>query len=530
MKPQKYPVRRLWLVVSLFLAFLLVMQIPWSRNHRTNSGVSRSFAPNGDEIRTADGRVDYLATSNSLASRDLLPADNAAVDYVRLIGLEKLSSDPQFIADFCALLGVDRMSVENTTPLTPTWRKFWRERHLRSNSNAELTNDDYARMMGGQWTATDFPDVAKMFDKLQPGIESIRAATLKRRYFHPLVGSRTPALKVAQPAMMSALFPLTQELREFARILAMDAMYQAGKGNSARAMEDVFAMHRLADQLSNGQCLIECLVGNAVSGIANATAITLINAGTFDESQLTAYAKFLEDNPLNIRSSNVVDRGERYMGLDVLQMMDRDGLSYFSIMASNSGNSTAGDSTASGSAIANRFVDWGAALEVVNMHYDELVQVLKAAEDSQVHDDLGEFKSKISDSGSYTIGGVMQAILSPSIRGSQQADLLLRQLIPTIEAINSSNSRSRAQRDALRLIVALGRYRIRNQSLPKTLDDLAPEFIAVIPLDRFTGQPFRYLSDNTGYSVTSSGRDRQFGASATSTGTDDIEFQIEFRQ
>ena len=79
MKRQKYPLRRLWLVVALFLAFLLVMQIPWSRNHRTNSGVSRSFAPNGDEIRTAEGRVDYLATSNSLASRDLLPADNAAV-------------------------------------------------------------------------------------------------------------------------------------------------------------------------------------------------------------------------------------------------------------------------------------------------------------------------------------------------------------------------------------------------------------------------------------------------------------------
>ena len=113
MKPQKYPVRRLLLVIALFFAFLLAMQIPWSRNHRTNSGVSRSFAPNGDEIRTADGRVDYLATSNSLASRDLLSADNAAVDYVRLIGLDKLSGDPQFIDDFCTLLGVDRTSATN---------------------------------------------------------------------------------------------------------------------------------------------------------------------------------------------------------------------------------------------------------------------------------------------------------------------------------------------------------------------------------------------------------------------------------
>jgi hypothetical protein len=531
MKHQKYPLRRLWLVVALFLAFLLMMQIPWGRNHRTNIGVSRSFAPNGDEIRTADGRVDYLATSNSLASRDLLPADNSAVDYVRLIGLEKLSSDPQFIGDYCALLGVDPKSVASTTPWTDAWSAFWKEQRLRSNPNAELPNSDYERMMNGKWSAKDFPYAAKVFDEMQPGFDSLRTATRKRGYFHPLVGSQIPNLNVAQPAMASALLPLTQELREFARKLAMDAMYQAGKGDSARALEDVFSIHRLSGQLSNGQCLMEGLVATAVAGIANTTAITLINEDTFDESQLADYAKFLEDNPVNIRSSQVVDRGERYMGLDTLQLMDRDGVSFSSMLALNSGNPTAGKpSTGPDWTIANRFVDWGAALEVVNLHCDELVQVLKAAEESQVHDDFGEFKSKLEGNGAYTIGGGVQAILSPSIRGRYLADFVLRQLVPAVEALNSSNSRSRAQRDALRLIVALERYRIQNQSLPKTLDALAPEFIAVIPLDRFTGQPFRYLLDDTGYSITSTGPDRQFGASATSTGNDDIEFRIDFQK
>lgn len=46
--------------------------------------------------------------------------------------------------------------------------------------------------------------------------------------------------------------------------------------------------------------------------------------------------------------------------------------------------------------------------------------------------------------------------------------------------------------DGCRLTVALARYRLKHGAYPQTLDALVPEFLAELPIDRYSGKPFLY--------------------------------------
>ena len=56
-------------------------------------------------------------------------------------------------------------------------------------------------------------------------------------------------------------------------------------------------------------------------------------------------------------------------------------------------------------------------------------------------------------------------------------------------------------------MLAVERFRLDNDALPETLNDLAPKYIESIPLDPFDGNPLRYKKLETGYSIYSIGPD-----------------------
>jgi len=48
---------------------------------------------------------------------------------------------------------------------------------------------------------------------------------------------------------------------------------------------------------------------------------------------------------------------------------------------------------------------------------------------------------------------------------------------------------------ATQIILALKCYKLKTGSLPRTLDELVPEYFPNVPLDQMDGKPFRYLPD-----------------------------------
>ena len=61
----------------------------------------------------------------------------------------------------------------------------------------------------------------------------------------------------------------------------------------------------------------------------------------------------------------------------------------------------------------------------------------------------------------------------------------------------------------LEIALALAAWRSEHDSYPQTLDDLAPKYLDVVPMDFFTDQPLRYERTADGYRFYS------FGANGT---------------
>lgn len=64
------------------------------------------------------------------------------------------------------------------------------------------------------------------------------------------------------------------------------------------------------------------------------------------------------------------------------------------------------------------------------------------------------------------------------------------------------------RRDAALTAIALELYRRRHGAYPARLDDLVPNFLPALPIDRFDGQPLRYLLTDDGPLLYSVGADR----------------------
>lgn len=77
--------------------------------------------------------------------------------------------------------------------------------------------------------------------------------------------------------------------------------------------------------------------------------------------------------------------------------------------------------------------------------------------------------------------------------------------MPPLESCAEEVNQGIANRDAAGVAVAIERFRLRHQGLPKSLDALVPEFLPAVPLDPFDGEPLRYRVDETEYRVYSIG-------------------------
>jgi hypothetical protein len=69
--------------------------------------------------------------------------------------------------------------------------------------------------------------------------------------------------------------------------------------------------------------------------------------------------------------------------------------------------------------------------------------------------------------------------------------LLTRLVLPALTQCCEAAAVADARRRAVRLALAVERYRAGHGRFPARLEDLVPEFIPLVPLDPFDGQPMR---------------------------------------
>ena len=67
--------------------------------------------------------------------------------------------------------------------------------------------------------------------------------------------------------------------------------------------------------------------------------------------------------------------------------------------------------------------------------------------------------------------------------------------------VSSAIAAEQARSDTALLALAIERFRLANERLPETLDELAPRFIVEIRIDPYTGLPYVYDRLNPGYAI-----------------------------
>ena len=461
MKLLQSPRIRLLLLVLLGLAVLFASQISWDTRYRTASGIPGSFAPFGDELRRADGSVDYRATLNRQMGEPIPPSENAAAVYLPLLCQKELA-EPQLREAVLRTIGISESEFAAGKAFHLEWERLAKIQSIWQAFEAPWpTPGDQA-----------YPEVAAWLDRWQPQLEQMRAATYLKWYL-PLVNP-DPELPLHTDAM-----PVAMQGRHFASILRGSAFRAAARGNYDTAVAELVTAIRFARQL-RGAGTLQNLASTQVNSLASQAVAQMLQNYELSEPLLQVLATAVADEDFSQLTDLRLSRGERYQVLDLLQAADR-GRAFQKVDQFPSPLNRPLFWKSFGS-----FVNRGRALERINLHFDAVSDLARA---NQLQGSALEAQLKIwakGFAGEWLPGGSewLTILFSPPVRGVKLGELLSGSL-GSGNFIPNTLVRVTQEQRLVKLTLAVERYRSRHGNHPESLDQLVPKYLPALPLDLF---------------------------------------------
>ena len=334
------------------------------------------------------------------------------------------------------------------------------------------------------------------------------------RQMRELVATRDDPTKFP---MLGVLLPQLAAVRSAARILSVDALRAAERGDGARFVDDIEAMVRMSVHAADGRVLIGDLVGMAVRSVAIDRALAALEwkPDLLDAGQLARLQGAFESVPPALRR---IDLGaERLMWVDLEQRLytdDGHGNGWFRLdreallpligaLESSSGgvNDILGGSATQAASLAAAMLSGPAAAIFV-------------ADRRTTHDFFERWATRIEESGALPLRDhATVAALDRELRDAMAADpvnlLLPRLLMPAFGRAVTQFAVDRARCDAAAAVCAALRFRADTGAWPARAEDLAPRYVPAVPLDPWTGTPIRMAADARGFRMWSTGEDRR---------------------
>jgi hypothetical protein len=199
-----------------------------------------------------------------------------------------------------------------------------------------------------------------------------------------------------------------------------------------------------------------------------------------------------------------VNLGERFMFLDAVMFMDRNGAQAF------------GDDPMFKKLAGP--INWDHALRSGNQMYTRLSSVMRLQDrglrEKHFHQINLEIKTLQQERTSAK--GMAMAFLGtgnmPDALGKIVGDQLVCLLMPAVEKVQLAADRNEQTQRNLHVAFALAAYKVEEKRYPKMLDTLAPKYLAAVPNDLFSGKALIYRPGDNGYllySVGVNGQDDQ---------------------
>ncbi|HEV8071900.1 MAG TPA: hypothetical protein VGP76_29570 [Planctomycetaceae bacterium] len=442
-----------------------------------------------------DGCVDYVAALNQTLSEGVTPENNAGVLLVRAFGVNEFEHDER--ARFFKLLGIEPLPEPSSSVVAFT--AFVANKLGRALTQKE--SDDFERAMKEPWSPEGFPLLAGWVNANEPTLRLVIEATHRTRCYLPLV---VPAgTQIAE-----VRFPCTDGCRNAARLLAVRAMREIGRGQIASAEEDLLTCHRLARLYGRTPFLLPALVAYAIDATACVGDVQLMNRAQYAKRSLAYQQELRQLAPLP--SMAIAIGEERFMFLEGVVALAREKMAPGDAL----GLFTADPPKGFEQALAHRSaIDWDEALIFGNEQFDKVVAAFSRSTAGDRKAAFAELDQAMHRLSKEMSSDAFRSWLQPGARknlGRTMGKVLTVTLLPAFEAAFQAENRAHSRETLGQLGFSLAAYSADHSAYPDSLDALAPKYIGRVQNDPCTDQPMHYRREGAGcvlYSVGANGVD-----------------------
>ena len=491
-----------WGFFTLFLIWLL-MQVPWQHHFGTPVVISQANTYLTEPVHS-EGGIDYWAAWNQELSANISPEENALVALLSVIPLD--FDDESYRQEFVKQLGLTSYPQEVKFIKEPT--NFFPtilppaadedEKYARENQWWE----EYESVQAQPWTTEQFPLWQQWLEEYRPAIDLVVEASHKPHYYHPFIAPNSAEDRSLRSIHLLKALDLSGTC---VRFLGIRAMHSIAHGQSAAALEDILAIHRLASL--HGQCptSLTRLISMKLDGVAFAAGKALLENGDLNVEQLDQYADALASHVPRIDLQHQVDHFHRISILDEIQTEQLTGGNIDRLLK-------LGKHTVSLPQIACQylinFMDWNALRFEFNLQFDSLVKLQDEPNDEKRYEQLTQHLDE-QEAELLRWGNLPVLALTPSHRGRLFGKAISLQNSGMIVQMLESEQTAQTHLDLLKLGIAIEKYRLATSDYPERLSQLVPGYLETIPTDRFThGDPLKYKRTDTGYVLYGVGMDR----------------------
>ena len=283
-------------------------------------------------------------------------------------------------------------------------------------------------------------------------------------------------------------------------------MLRLNEGKVDKAWEDLLACHRLARLAGQGPTLIDALVAIAIDGVASQGISGSCSTRSFTAGEIAKLRGDLDKLPPLSKMVDKIDHAERYMFLDCVSMVAREGLASMGKLA----DGNAEDSTIKSliSLAVGATIDWDQILRTGNTWYDRMADTFRTPTRPErqelrqkIDADLRKLAKSTSDLKSLRCR-CWDVHVKPCLQRLCQVFVAL--LLPAVSSVADAEDRATMQFDLIKLAFALAAYAPTTASIRQDSRTWRP-IRRTVPKDIFNGEELRYKRKAEGYLLYSVG-------------------------
>lgn len=495
--------------VALGLAFFVVVFLLKPASHTYSISPETTYIT---EPLTPDGRVDYVKALNERLRGDITPDRNAVVliwqaigprplerpyppEYFEWLGVPEPAEDGNYLINFRTILQpIDR--TENEV-----------ECLIKENANSHLEKMfEWTRK--SPWKAKDQPEIAAWIHRNQRPLELLTQASKRPDYFNPVIPDDTETTSIFAPpsgTIWSAKFSSVSDCRRGIDILLSRSMLRLGEGLFAESWEDLMTCHRLGRLIAKGSAIFEIEMGWGIQQVAMRTERVFLQHAPLTRETLARYRDDLKTLSPEFRIAKAFDYSVRFGTLDFVQHASRHGIQSFELPAASE------EVWLPTSIYTERSTDWGPCMESVNSWVDRHLAILRIQEHQERLEHLDTIYAEYDNLHTETKNQAWQIMFfSGKNRGRLLGKITTDLFMPIVENRIIFETQMHQAYDINNVVFALAAHRLEHSRYPRTLHELSPKYLELIPNDILSNAPFQYHPSKDGYDlIYSSGKHRK---------------------